>query len=277
MHYALTLPTRQILVINGGNYDFYGPVFYPLLLTPRFEGKQFTGYVKERMAEALEPRLYHNVALLLPDASILLSGGNTARATVHRSLIPWPNPNQSVQPKPDSSKVELDVYFYDDGPMAKGQKGMLTTPTEDWVAERYFPPYMFIDGRRQAEIAGLTPLGSMKHEFVKNIGEKRYYLLHSDQEVEMAVRELPNRCTGTESLALIKLPSVTHGWDVGQRFIEVPITRSGSGMKKTVRFRTPNAAKANMPPGYYMLFYVDCDGKPSKAQMVRVDDHATRL
>ena len=94
-------------------------MFYPLLLTPQFQGKKFTGYVKERMAEALQPRLYHNVALLLPDASILLSGGNSARATVHSSFIPPADPNQSVQPKPDLGQVELDVYFYDDGPMAK--------------------------------------------------------------------------------------------------------------------------------------------------------------
>jgi hypothetical protein len=31
---------------------------------------------------------------------------------------------------------------------------------------------------------------------------------------------------------------------------------------------------ANVPPGYYMLFYVDCMGKPSLAQMVRFDDAA---
>ena len=30
----------------------------------------------------------------------------------------------------------------------------------------------------------------------------------------------------------------------------------------------------NITPGYYMLFYIDAHGKPSKAQMVRVDDRA---
>ncbi|MGZ3387358.1 MAG: galactose oxidase early set domain-containing protein, partial [Isosphaeraceae bacterium] len=285
MHYALVLPTRQVLVINGGNYDFYGPVFNPLLLTPQFHEGKFTNYVQKRMADALEPRLYHNVALLLPDATVLVAGGNTARATVHRALIPPPDPDQGVQPKPDSSQIDLDVYFYGDGPMAKGRKGMLTTPTENWVAERYSPPYMFIDGGRQAEIAGLKPPAGTKYAFAKTLGEKTYYLLHSNQTVEMTLRELPASCSNprSESLALIKLPSVTHGWDAGQRFIEVPITQGssqakvGSDTRKVIRFDTPDAGKENIPPGYYMLFYVDCAGKPSKAQMVRFDDKVETL
>jgi hypothetical protein len=285
MHYALVLPTRQLLVVNGGNYDFYGPVFHPLLLTPQFKDGKFTNYVQKRMADAVEPRLYHNVALLLPDATVLVAGGNTSRATVHRSLIPRPDPDQFVQPKPDSSQVELDVYFYGDGPMAKGQKGMLTTPTEDWVAERYSPPYMFIDGKRQAQIAALALATGRKEGFAKTLGEKTYYLLHSKQKVHMTLQDLPARCpqSESESLALIKLPSVTHGWDAGQRFIQVKITQSGaerkvgSGTGKVIQFEAPDAQKEKLPPGYYMLFYVDCVGKPSKAQMVRFDDQVETL
>ena len=44
---------------------------------------------------------------------------------------------------------------------------------------------------------------------------------------------------------------------------------------RTLRFTAPNASTSNIPPGYYMLFYVDCMGKPSRAQMVRFDDRAT--
>jgi hypothetical protein len=36
----------------------------------------------------------------------------------------------------------------------------------------------------------------------------------------------------------------------------------------------PSARTANLPPAYYMLFYIDCKGKPSIARMVRFDDAA---
>jgi hypothetical protein len=284
MHYALILPTRQILIINGGNYDFYGPVHYPLLLTPVFDvKKQFLEYRKERMAEAVEPRLYHNTALLLPDASILVSGGNTSRATVHASFIPPPDKNQTTQPKPDNSLVDLDVYFFGDGPMAKGQKGMLTTPTENWVAEIFKPPYLFIDSatNRRASITSLEPIGKPDYTFTTQLSGKPYYLLHSQQEVKVNLADLPADCSAPDSLALIKLPSVTHGWDGGQRFVELPITGSeaktvaGKAERRGwVRFQAPNAKQANIPPAYYMLFYVDCKGKPSVARMVRFDDDA---
>jgi len=48
----------------------------------------------------------------------------------------------------------------------------------------------------------------------------------------------------------------------------------GGARSKVIQFTAPDAKASNPPPGYYMLFYVDCMGKPSKAQMVRFDDRA---
>jgi hypothetical protein len=269
MHYALTLPTRQILIVNGGNFDFYGPVHYPLLLTPKFDASnRFTGYNKLRMAEAVEPRLYHNAALLMPDGRIWISGGNTARAGV-KSSIPPPADDHPItqQPKPDLDLVDLNFYFFNDGPVAKGAKGMLTTPTEDWVAEIFSPPYMFIDGTRQVHITSIDGAVS------KQVGGKTYYLLKSNQPYRLKLSDIPEICNGKPSAVLIKLPSATHGWENGQKFI--PLTLQSPGIGSTVTIGTPNAKQQNIPPAYYMLFYVDCMGKPSEARMVRFDDSAT--
>lgn len=276
MHYAITLPTRQILVINGGNYDFYGPVFYPWLLTPqRDENGRFTGYHRQRMVEGVEPRLYHNNALLLPDGRVLVSGGNSARATVRTGGEPTPMPADG-QPKPDLGLVDVDMYFFQDGPMARGLKGQHTTPTEDWVAEIYSPPYLFIDGDRRAAIDTIVPVESTPgYRPVSRIGDRTFYLLRSGAEYQVRLRGLPQTCPDgrAPSLALIKLPSATHGWQNGQQFHELPITADdGSGR---IAFRMPDARAANLPPAYYMLFYVDCRGKPAVAQMVRFDDSAT--
>ena len=104
MHYALLLPTSQVLVINGGNYWYHGSVHYPLLLTPKFDNitGAFLDYDKTRMNEAVEERLYHNVALLLPDGRIWSSGGQAAIATIHytplseKPLSPY-DPNSGRQ------------------------------------------------------------------------------------------------------------------------------------------------------------------------------------
>ena len=98
-----------------------------------------------------------------------------------------------------------------------------------------------------------------------------YYLIHSGQTYDVAVDNIPAQCKQFSALVLIKLPSSTHGWENGQHFYNVPISRSGG----KVRFTAPDAKTANLPPAYYMLFYVDCDGKPAaSALMVRFDDQA---
>jgi Domain of unknown function (DUF1929) len=273
MHYAIILPTRQVLVINGGNYDFYGPVFYPLLLTPRFDGGRFTGYHRQRMVDGVEPRLYHNNALLLPDGRILVSGGNSARATVRSGVDSAGEPTQG-QPKPDLGRVDVDMYFFGDGPMARGQKGQLTTPTEDWVAEIYSPPYLFIDPARRTEIRSIAPVRTPRYRPEAVIGGKTFNLLHSREEYRVQLANLPETCSpgGRASLSLIKLSSATHGWQNGQQFYDLPFRTSGTN---EIVFRTPDARAANLPPAYYMLFYVDCRGKPAVARMVRFDDQAT--
>lgn len=270
---AIILPTRQILIINGGNYDFYGPVFYPLLLTPEFDREgNFIRYTKKRMADAVEPRLYHNAALLLPDGRVWVSGGNSARASVEEGVQPILDQGRTGQPKPDLDLVDLDMYFFNDGQMAKAQKGMLYTPTENWTAEIFTPPYLHIDPKRRARIESLSTLESRPgYTFKSVIGGDTFYLLKSDRTYRVSLGGLP----GTEGprkaeLVLIKLPSFTHNWDNGQDFISLPYRASGSD----IEFTLPSMKENNTIPGYYMMFYVDSKGKPSKAQMVRLDDKA---
>ncbi|CAF1245208.1 unnamed protein product [Didymodactylos carnosus] len=284
MHSALILPTRQVLIINGANYDFYGPIFYPILLTPRYNDQNaFIGYRKQRMNVGVQPRLYHNTAILLPDGRIWISGGNSARATVRNTIIPQQQTNITQQPKPNLDSVDLDMYFIDDGPLGRHQKGMLGVPTEIWAAEIFSPPYLFIDGNRRASIRDIQLLTPPKaYNYKSVIHEKTYYLLKSNKNYNIILDGLPMRCgKSIASLVMIKLPSNTHGWDGGQKFVELPYTvvpsnaiNNGTGQ---IHLRTPNAQTANIPPAFYMLFYVDCKGKPSEAQMVRFDDRAQEL
>ena len=59
--------------------------------------------------------------------------------------------------------------------------------------------------------------------------------------------------------------TVTHAFDMGQRFMWLTFTRTSSGL--TVKAPTKwNDA----PPGYYMLFLLTSSGVPSKAKILRL-------
>lgn len=67
-----------------------------------------------------------------------------------------------------------------------------------------------------------------------------------------------------KSASLIRMGSVTHSFDNGQRFI--PITTTNAGGNK-VSFKMP-ANRNAAPPGYYMLFLLNTAGVPSVAKVV---------
>lgn len=68
--------------------------------------------------------------------------------------------------------------------------------------------------------------------------------------------------TAGASLVMVKLGSVTHGWDNGQRLTDLKFSQDLD--KGEVTFTAPTNRHTN-PPGYYMLFYVNAKGKPSRA------------
>jgi hypothetical protein len=72
--------------------------------------------------------------------------------------------------------------------------------------------------------------------------------------------------TDEASMVLVKLGSVTHGWDMGQRLVDVAFSQNhGTG-------KVPIKAPTNRhmtPPGFYMLFYVG-QGVPSRAAMIHL-------
>jgi len=67
------------------------------------------------------------------------------------------------------------------------------------------------------------------------------------------------------SALFIKLGSVTHSFDMGQRFVGLSFTSSSGSLNITV----PSNSNL-LPPGYYMLFLVNSAGVPSIAKFVHV-------
>jgi hypothetical protein len=67
------------------------------------------------------------------------------------------------------------------------------------------------------------------------------------------------------SVSLIRLGSVTHAFNMDQRFLSLTFQAAGGAL--TVQA----PANGNLaPPGYYMLFILDGNGVPSVAPIIRV-------
>jgi YVTN family beta-propeller protein len=67
-------------------------------------------------------------------------------------------------------------------------------------------------------------------------------------------------------VTLVKTGSVTHSWNMDQRFIELPFTAAGAMLSVQSPARATDA-----PPGYYLLFVLDGSGVPSVAKIVKVN------
>ena len=71
---------------------------------------------------------------------------------------------------------------------------------------------------------------------------------------------------------LIRLPAVTHAFDMNQRLIQVSFTQTTGGLNATA------PASGNFaPPGHYMLFILNSNGAPSVAKIIQIDDIATTI
>jgi hypothetical protein len=73
-----------------------------------------------------------------------------------------------------------------------------------------------------------------------------------------------------QKVTLVSLGSVTHSYNMNQRFLPLSFTNAGSGSLTVTAPLNCNIA----PPGYYMLFLVDNNGVPSIGKIVQVYDLA---
>ncbi|MEH2250961.1 galactose oxidase early set domain-containing protein [Nostoc sp.] len=241
MEQAVILPTKEILVVNGGNYAETRPAYNPTLLIPDRTKTGHQGFRTKLMNPDIEPRLYHNTALLLPDARVLVMGGNNSRAA--RFDI--------------DGTVRLDTK----NDFAFVNKGTDGNSGEIWQHAIFYPPYLFGESDRP-EIA-IAP-------------EKLQYGASQTISVSNASTDQPG------SIVLVKLGSVTHSFDNGQRLVDIQIDKKqikylsaneqqqgGFKYNASIPFTAPTNDHFT-PPGYYMLFYLNSAGKPSHAKIVQL-------
>ncbi len=259
---TVILPNQELLVVNGGEYPEYKPVYEPLLMTP--DSRAIGGYITKSMNPAKLPRLYHNGAILLPDARVLIIGGNanrtarekdgTLHVNIQRDPLKYYYKFPKLTDKSGEKEKEFNLEEYYQSPQSyfikedldKGDKQPFV-PSEIWQAEIFSPPYLFKPGARPEIFKAPESL---------NYGKSS----------SISVKD----ATKTGSVVLVKLGSVTHSFDYGQRLADLPVENVALGSESAIKFRVPKNANL-YPPGYYMMFYLNELGKPSHAKMVKLE------
>jgi Domain of unknown function (DUF1929)/Bacterial Ig-like domain (group 2) len=205
-------------------------------------------------------------ATVLPDGTVLATGGNTLNnnlGQMPRTAELW-NPNtgkwtvlaeqQIPRPYhavglllPDATVFTAGGYDGDENSNRYRNPGD-PKQTKYRNAEIFAPPYLFKkdgtgDRAERPQVSNAPTSVTYKQNFNLDISSS----------------------AAISKVNLIKLGSVTHGFNFGQRLVKLKFTRTGN----TLAISTPSNANL-APPGYYLLFVIDANGVPSVASMVQV-------
>ena len=113
--------------------------------------------------------------------------------------------------------------------------------------EIYYPPYLFGSGGTAAVRPGITTAPT-----VVDVGRTVQVSVSSGRPVSR--------------VTFVKTGSATHGWNMEQRFVDLPFNAQGS----TLSVQIPGRA-SDVPPGIWMMFVIDDAGVPSEAKLMRVN------
>lgn len=241
---ASVSPVRQIVTVSGGKtlpannewLDSYNPTAgwrdYPKWVKPR-----------------------HNAnTIILPDGKLLTIGGNAATNNYDQTLFSAELYSKSANDRSGAwaevAPHTIPAAYHSSALLLPNGTVLLSeddrTKTADAAANHraqiYSPPYLF---------KGVRPKMSAPATLVRG------------QSFAITGTAVAPRTIA--SAVLIAPAAVTHGNDMHQRLIKLPITVVGSNVQASVP-----ASTALVPPGYYMLFIVDSEGVPSIAKFVRI-------
>ncbi len=189
-----------------------------------------------------------STATILPDGRVLASGGspvwNDATNAERRAEIWDPATGQWTL----GATGALPRLYHSVGLLLPDASVMVGAggapgPYNNTNTEIYYPPYFFTAGGQRAErpVISSGPNNiDIGRNFTLSVGSTR----------------------AISRVTLVKTGSVTHGWNMEQRFQDLTFSDNGG----TLTVQAP-ARAGDAPPGYYMIFVIDSAGVPSVAQV----------
>ncbi|QNP41494.1 galactose oxidase-like domain-containing protein [Lysobacter solisilvae (ex Woo and Kim 2020)] len=243
---AVMFRPGRILQTGGGyDLDFANPNAHVIDITgPK--------PVVTQVASPLQRR-HWATSTMLPDGRVLLSGGSVAdndpvNGVAYAAELYDPATNtwseaataQRMRLYHSSALLLPDATVLTLG-------GGATGPQLNLNAEVYYPPYLFnADGTPAPRpIIATAPMTT-----------------DPGQSIPISTPD----AAGITRVTLVKTGSVTHSFDMDQRFMELPFTVDGDVLQAQLP-----ANPFDTPPGYYMVFVFNAAGVPSEAAMLRIN------
>ncbi|HKS56834.1 MAG TPA: PA14 domain-containing protein [Steroidobacteraceae bacterium] len=189
---------------------------------------------------------------VLPNGKVLATGGsqvNNQLTGVNNSAEIW-DPTTGIWTRgPDGQRPRLYhsmSLLLPDGRVLVGGGGA-PGPMANMNMEVFLPPYLYDSTGARAVQPRLTSAPTSIA-----IGET-FFVDFTD-------------AADISRVTMVKSASVTHSWNMEQRFVELTFVRDGTRL----RVQAPTKA-ADAPPGFWLLFALNESGVPSTARIVKVD------
>ncbi|MDX1667923.1 MAG: galactose oxidase-like domain-containing protein, partial [Limnobacter sp.] len=210
---GVLLPDDSVIVFSGGDRD---GVSAPGVEFPRKTAERFDPRTKTwtQMAEANQPRTYHNTALLMPDGRVLV-GGHAPISTLY------------------INNIDLSMF------------GVSPNDGRDPSFEIFTPPYVFNPNRPVLE-AILNP-----QETDSETGKPIMHQFQPGETVRLRMGAEAKK-GNIDSVTLVRHTAMTHLIDGDQRSIVIP-QEDLSVDGNVVSFDIPEQATV-IPEGAYMMF-----------------------
>ena len=196
------------------------------------------------VAPMASPRKRH-VATILPDGKVLVVGGHSGPGKDNPAFPVYPAELWDPHTETWTTLASMATYRGYHSSVFVLPDGRVVSAGGENVganAEIFSPPYLFRGrDRRSPPPPRAFPYG------------------------QAFTVTTPNAST-IDRVTLLRLPSVTHGFDQNQRFVELSFTPVAGGLRVTA------PSNANLvPAGHYMMYLLNPAGVPSVAKVVRID------
>ena len=202
------------------------------------------------VAPMASPRKQH-VATILPDGKVLVVGGHSGPGKDNPAYPVYPAELWDPATETWTTLASMATYRgYHSTAFVLPDGRVVSAGGEDVGAnaEIFSPPYLFRGARPRIAAAP------------DRVSYGQTFSVSSPDAASVA------------RVTLLRLPSITHGFDQNQRFAELAFTRGAGGLSVTAP-TDPNLA----PAGHYMLYLLNSAGVPSVAKIIRLDDAPSRL
>jgi hypothetical protein len=249
---AVMYEPGKVLLVGGAQTAFYGTASGGQLPTATAEVIDLNaGTPSWRYVASMTQRRKHLNTTILPDGRVLVTGGSSGSEGTNEMSADPAYESEVWDPATESwtTWASLSIYRGYHAIALLLPDGRILSASGDYGGPSYevfSPPYLF-KGARPAITSAPSTVNQAQTFFVQT----------------------PDAASITKA-TIISISSVTHGFNMSQRFNKLTFSQASGGLNINVP-SNPNTC----PPGYYMLFLLNGNGVPSVGKIIRITTPTT--